>query len=130
MCGHKGKPLLLIDEYDGVTMLSKTAKMLLGLSLLSAGSAMADTNYSCTHGKETRSVAVAKGEGNACEVKYTKGSETKTLWSAKHQASYCETRATEFTEKLKGRGFSCTSDAAAQPAAEQAAPAATTPAAQ
>jgi hypothetical protein len=118
-----------IDESDGVTMLNKTAKMLLGISLLSAGSAMADVTTMCTKGKAERSVAVTyAADGKApCEVKYTTAGNTKTLWSAKKQANYCETKANEFTEKLKSQGWNCAGNAAAQPAAEQPA---TAPAAQ
>lgn len=97
-------------------MLTKAAKVIFGLSLLSAGYALADTTTVCTNGGDQRSVSVVYSNAGSqvpCEVQYSKSSGTQTLWRYQNEAGVCESKASEFVAKLQGWGFTCAEQAAA-----------------
>jgi hypothetical protein len=97
-------------------MLTKTAKVIFGLSLLSAGYVMADTTTVCSKDSEQRSVSVVySNAGNQvpCEVQYKKSSGTQTLWNYQNETGKCEAKASEFVAKLQGWGWACNEQAAA-----------------
>jgi len=98
--------------------MKKLITLYLALSLtLLAGSALADQSYSCTHGKQERSISIVyqdQVKKVPCEVQYTKDGVTQTLWSAKGQVGYCEEKALAFVEKQRGWGWACEEVKAAQ----------------
>jgi hypothetical protein len=72
------------------------------------------TKFSCTMSQMTRTVEVgydAAGSKVPCKVNYTKDTEapgaTQVLYSAAAEEGYCERKATEFVEKLKSNGWTC-----------------------
>jgi len=73
------------------------------------------TDYSCTMAKAKRTVSVVyekEGTKVPCKVNYVRDAESgesKTLYNAAAKEGYCEEKASEFVEKLKSSGWSCTS---------------------
>lgn len=97
-------------------MFTHTAKIIFGLSLLSAGYAVADTSTVCTNGGDQRTVSVVytnAGSQVPCEVQYSKSTGTQSLWNYQNETGMCETKASEFVAKLQGWGFTCNEQAAA-----------------
>ena len=72
----------------------------------------------CTMAALERSVELryaTPGEAVPCEVRYAKPAEgigEQVLWRAEREAGYCEARFSEFVDKLRGFGWSCTEAAA------------------
>ena len=75
---------------------------------LAAGVAHADETTVCKAGDLQRIITVTSDD-KGCQVNYTKGDTTTKLWYSSHM-EYCTARATEFIEKQKGWGFTCTTE--------------------
>ena len=53
-----------------------------------------------------------------CAVNYTKDGATQSLWNYESTEGQCEAKVTEFVEKQKSWGWSCTENTAAAPVAQ------------
>lgn len=71
------------------------------------------SDYTCSMGDAKRTVRVAyekEGVKVPCKVSYVRdvtSGEEKVLYSASAEEGYCEKKASEFAEKLKTTGWSC-----------------------
>ena len=95
--------------------------MLIGVITMS-GSAFAvePVKYTCTLNNAERIIEVAYTGDKAvpCAVNYTKDGATQSLWNYESTEGQCEAKATEFVEKQKSLGWSCTENTAAAPIAQ------------
>ncbi len=72
------------------------------------------TAYACTMAKLKRTVTVSYEKQDAkvpCKVNYVRDAdsgEAKVLFSAAAEEGFCEKKASEFVEKLKSGGWTCT----------------------
>lgn len=78
-----------------------------------SSTAVSGTDFSCTMDKAKRTIRVAyekEGSKVPCKVNYVRDAasgEEKVLYSAAAQEGYCEQKASEFVEKLKSTGWTC-----------------------
>lgn len=97
------------------------AIMLMGAIAMS-GSAFAveSVKYTCTLNNAERIIEVSYTGDKAvpCTVNYTKEGATQSLWNYESTEGQCEAKATEFVEKQKSWGWTCTESAASAPAAQ------------
>jgi hypothetical protein len=77
-------------------------------------SAVQATGYACSMAKLKRTVTVDYEKQDAkvpCKVNYVRdvdSGEAKVLFSAAAEEGFCEKKASEFVEKLKTGGWTCT----------------------
>ena len=64
-------------------------------------------SVTCTSGAETRTLTITKGDGYACQLKYTKGGQDTFPAQAKNDATYCDGKLTMIKDKLVAAGYKC-----------------------
>lgn len=69
--------------------------------------AAAPGTVTCTSGGETRTLTITKGDGYACQLKYTKGGQDTFPAQAKNDATYCDGKLTMIKDKLVAAGYKC-----------------------
>jgi hypothetical protein len=79
-----------------------------------SASSTSSSEFNCAMDKAKRTVKVAyekEGAKVPCKVNYVRdasAAEEKTIYSAAAEEGYCEKKASEFVEKLKSNGWTCT----------------------
>jgi len=61
----------------------------------------------CTSGGETRTLTITKGDGFACQLKYTKAGADTFPAQAKNDAAYCDGKLQMIKDKLVAAGYQC-----------------------
>ncbi|MCB1616295.1 MAG: hypothetical protein KDI30_09800 [Pseudomonadales bacterium] len=71
--------------------------------------AIENSGYLCQLGNQVRAIHIVYPNKTLvpCEVQYIKNGTLQVLWSAQNQTGYCERKASEFVEKQKGWGWTC-----------------------
>jgi endonuclease YncB( thermonuclease family) len=112
-------PVLADDNVQGSKNPSETPSAVVPAAAnqteaASPASATQITGYACTMAKLKRSVTVDYEKQDAkvpCKVNYVRdvdSGEAKVLFSATAEEGFCEKKASEFVEKLKSGGWTCT----------------------
>jgi hypothetical protein len=67
----------------------------------------AQGSTTCKSGGDVRTLTILKGDGYACQLKYTKAGTDTFPAQAKNDAAYCDGKLQAIKDKLVAAGFQC-----------------------